>query len=282
MLGYVRAYKPDMTFRNFDIYKGLYCSLCKEIGRRYGLIARMTLSYDFVFFALVRMGLRIECTPFKNSRCSFNPAKKCLACSLDNTDLQYTADVSMLMVYYKYLDNIDDSSGIKKFFLKILSPYFRRIYKKAKRNCPEADDILKEMYISQAEAEKSEAVIDAAAHPSAKALGCLLTLGSGYGDDETLYRFGYSVGRWVYLVDAADDYEDDLKSGGFNPFKKFGKEDFIEKAKFSLNLTLGEAVSLFEKLKINHYKSIIKNILYDGMYYSAKRVFADKEDKNNA
>ena len=138
------------------------------------------------------------------------------------------------------------------------------------------------MYISQAEAEKSEAVIDAAAHPSAKALGCLLTLGSGYGDEETLYRFGYSIGRWVYLVDAADDYEDDLKSGGFNPFKKYGKEDFIEKAKFSLNLTSGEAVSLFEKLKINHYKSIIKNILYDGMYYSAKRVFADKEDKNNA
>ncbi|MBQ7595884.1 MAG: hypothetical protein IJU45_04380 [Clostridia bacterium] len=282
MLGYVRAYKPDMTFRNYDIYKGIYCSLCKEIGKRYGLLARLTLSYDFVFFALVRMGLKESCVPFKNSRCSFNPAKKCLKCPLDNGDLQYTADVSMLMVYYKYLDNVDDSSFFKRLVLKVLSPYFKRIYKKAKKMCPEGDRILNEMYQHQKNVEQSDVSLDAAAHPSAEALGSLLTLNSGYEDEETLYRFGYAVGRWVYLADAADDYEDDLKSGSFNPFSSYGAAEAAQKARYSLNMTLGEAVSLFEKLKINHYKNIIHNIVYDGMYCSAKKIFEKKGEKQNA
>ena len=282
VLGYVRAYKPDMTFREYDIYKGIYCSLCKVIGKRYGLLARMTLSYDFVFFALVRMGLRKDCTPFKNSRCSFNPAKKCMQCSLDNPDLQYTADVSMLMVYYKYLDNLDDSSFIKRLFLKILSPFFKGIYKKAKKLCQEGDVLLNIMYHFQKSVEKKEASLDEAAHPSAHALGSLLILNSGYDDEEALYRFGYAVGRWVYIADAADDYEDDKKSGSFNPFSAYRSEELAEKARYSLNMTLGEAVNLFEKLKINHYKKIIYNILYDGMHCSAEKIFEKKEEKQHA
>ena len=58
MLGYVRAYRPEMKFKDYDMYKGVYCSLCKSIGKRYGLLARLTLSYDFTFLAILRMAVR--------------------------------------------------------------------------------------------------------------------------------------------------------------------------------------------------------------------------------
>ncbi len=269
MFGYVRAYKPDMTFAQYDIYKGVYCSLCKEIGRRYGLIARATLSYDFTFFALFRLALKNECTPFHQSRCSFNPMKKCLGCNKDEKELALTADISMLTVYYKYVDNLNDTKGAKRFFLKLLSPYFKRLHKKAKANCPEADEILATMTEKQAQAEQSGASIDPAAHPSADALGKLLSLGK---DNSEIYRFGYMTGRWVYLADAADDYDDDKKSGGFNPFSAYTKEEAMDRAGEAMNLTLSEMTDCFEKIEFNCFKEILSNIVFEGMYRIIKEI----------
>lgn len=277
MFGYVRAYKPEMTFSQYDIYKGVYCSLCKSIGKNYGLLARMTLSYDFAFFALMRMSVEQSCSGFKKSRCSFNPAKKCLECSLEDADLEYTADVSMLMVYYKFLDNIQDSKGVKKLLLKLLSPYFNYIGYKGKKRCPEADEILEKMHLSQLEAERNfSGNLDEACHPSADALGKLLALNKAT-DIDSLYRFGYMIGRWVYLTDALDDYEKDKADGNFNPFLSsecFSREACIS----SLNLTAFQAVKIFEEIKTYKYKKIIENILYDGLNSSVKAVM---ERKNN-
>lgn len=278
MFGYVRAYKPDMTFAQYDIYKGVYCSLCKEIGRRYGLIARATLSYDFTFFALFRLGLKNECTPFHQSRCSFNPMKKCLGCPKDEKELQLTADISMLTVYYKYIDNLNDTKGIKRFALKLLSPYFKRLHKKAMKNCPEADEILGTMTEKQAEVEKSNASIDPAAHPSADALGKLLALNKD--DDGSLYRFGYMTGRWVYLADAADDYDDDKSKGGFNPFSALSKEEAMKKAEEAMNLTLSEMTACYEKIELNCFKEILSNIIYEGMYRIIKEITTDGRNEN--
>lgn len=275
LFGYVRAYKPDMTFRQYDIYKGIYCSLCKEIGKRYGLIARMTLSYDFTFFALFRLALKEKCTPFHKSRCTFNPMKKCLACDKDNDEIKYAADVSMLTVYYKYIDNLNDTKGIKKFLLKLLLPYFRGIRKKGMKNCPEADKILSQMTVKQTEAEKSGAGIDMAAHPSAEALGKLISFGT---DDGGIYRFGYMVGRWVYIADAADDYDKDKKSGGFNPFSAFGKDDAVKKSREAMHLTLSEAVKIFEMLELNCYKPILANIINEGMYEVTNEITSGREE----
>lgn len=280
LFGYVRAYKPNMTFSQFDIYKGIYCSLCKEIGKRYGLLARMTLSYDLAFFALVRLSVNEQCPMFKKSRCSFNPLKKCLGCSLQNEEMKYASDVSMLMVYYKYLDNLDDSPKFKKFFLKLLSPYFNCIKKKAVKNRKEANDILNKMHVSQSETEKKNTnEIDKACHPSATALAELLVLNKTGEDIDELWLFGYNIGRWVYLMDAADDYDDDIKEGGYNPFSDMDKASMLKKAEESLNLTAAEAVNHFNNIKFYRYKAIIKNILFDGTYASMMKVLK-KEDRD--
>ena len=46
MLGYVKIDKGELKVREYEVYCGYYCGICKSIGRRYGQLPRMALSYD--------------------------------------------------------------------------------------------------------------------------------------------------------------------------------------------------------------------------------------------
>lgn len=265
MLGYIRAYKPEMKFKDFDLYKGVYCSLCKEIGKRYGLIARLTLSYDFTFFAMMRMAVRNCCVNFSKSHCSFNPAKKCLDCGRENIDLQYTADVAMLTMYFKLTDNIEDSKFFKRLLCIIIMPYAKHIFKKASAHLPEQAEIMAQLMNKQAEIEKRGAEIDESADPSSRMLSELITYNIECDNNQALSRFGYYIGRWVYLIDAVDDCEKDLKDGCFNPLKeRYRDDDFNMYCENQLNMTVAEAVNAYSELKIYRFNDIITNVIYDG------------------
>ena len=82
MFGYVRVFKPTITMGEYEQYKGIYCTLCKRLGKRYGVLSRFTLSYDMTFLALLQMAMEEKEADFCPSRCSFNPTKRCLkACN---------------------------------------------------------------------------------------------------------------------------------------------------------------------------------------------------------
>ena len=107
MFGYVKTWQPELKMGEFELYRGIYCSLCKQLGKRYGLLSRMTLSYDFTFLALFRMALDEHCAGFHKGRCSFNPLKKRTCCS-DSPHIAETADAATLFVYYKLRDTLAD------------------------------------------------------------------------------------------------------------------------------------------------------------------------------
>ena len=44
MLGYVKIDKGELKVREYEVYTGYYCGVCKSIGRRYGQLPRMVLS----------------------------------------------------------------------------------------------------------------------------------------------------------------------------------------------------------------------------------------------
>ena len=280
MLGYVRAYRPEMKFKDYDLYRGVYCSLCKAIGKRYGLIAKLTLSYDFTFLAILRMAVRENKICMRKSHCSFNPMKKCYDCSESSVDIAYTADVSMMTFYYKIKDNINDSRFFKKLLCKMLMPYANHIFKKAKRNNPVIAEKLGELMNEQARAEKRGAGVDEAADASAKMLAEMVSTDIESSDDKALRWLGYYLGRWVYLIDAVDDCEDDIKTGSFNPLKKrYNLPDFKEYCERMLSLTVGEAINNMNKLEIYRFYDIIDNVLNYGTECSAKRVIYKEVDR---
>ncbi len=284
MLGYIRAYKPEMKFKDYELYKGVYCSLCKSLGKRYGFIPRFILSYDFTFFAMVRMAVRNRCPGFTQSHCSFNPAKKCLDCNRDNEDIAYTADVSILMMYHKLCDNIQDSKFFKRMFCRLVMPYAKHLYKKACRRTGEISKVLEEQMARQQEIENRNGNLDEAADPSAVMLSKLLVHNIECEDLSALASFGYMVGRWVYITDAVNDCEDDIKDGSFNPLKKrFADKNFAEYCEEMINLTIGEAIISYKRLKIFRFDDILTNILYDGVHSVTQKVLkkGDAEDEKS-
>ncbi len=281
VLGYIRAYKPEMKFKDYELYKGVYCTLCKSLGKRYGLISRFILSYDFTFFAMTRMAVRQSCPKFKASHCSFNHAKKCLDCNRDNEDIAYTADVSILMMYHKLRDNINDSKLFKRMLCRLALPYAKRRYKKACARVGDVYKILEEQMTRQAELEKRGAALDEAADPSAVMLSELLGYNIECDNLQSLKKFGYMVGRWVYITDAVHDCKSDIKAGSFNPLKKsFESEDFAEYSEEMMNLTIGEAIMSYKELKIFRFDDILTNVLYDGVYSVTKKVLGKGDCKN--
>lgn len=281
MLGYIRAHKPEMKFKDYELYKGVYCTLCKSLGKRYGFLSRFILSYDFTFFAMVRMAVRGQCPGFRESHCSFNPAKKCLDCNRDNEDISYTADVTILMMYHKLRDNIADSKFLKRFFCRLLMPYVKHLYKKACKRVGDISKVLETQMARQQVIEKNNGTLDEAADPSAVMLSELLTHNIECNDIQALRKFGYMVGRWVYITDAVNDCEDDIKDGSFNPLKKrFSDENFKEYCKEMMDLTIGEAILCYKRLKIFRFDDILRNILYDGVYSVTLKVTKGEDAEN--
>lgn len=270
MLGYVKACKPELKIKEFEIYKAVYCSLCKKLGKNYGILSRFTLSYDFTFLALLNMSLQDGCVCFEQKRCAFNPLKKCNCCK-DDTSLDMPAAAAMIMLYYKILDNIADEHGIKKIGYYILKPIFSRAHKKASHDYPEIESAVSEYISEQNALEKDDCKsIDQAADPTAKVMEKILSLCSDdLSQKRILKRLGYCMGRYIYLLDAAVDLPDDIKNKSYNVLKygcdseakKYAKEKITPQLYFCVN----EAAKAFELLDVKKYKSIIGNIIYLGL-----------------
>ena len=271
MFGYVRVCKPELKVKEYEMYKAVYCSLCKHLGKKYGILSRLTLSYDFTFLALINMSLKDECEEFYNGRCAFNPIKKCNYCK-SVASLDMPAAAAMIMLYYKLLDNISDEKGIKRLGFMILKPIFSGAHKKAAKEYPEIEETVKEYIQKQNELEKAENTsLDAAADPTAEALGKILSLCSVNDEQRrVLSRLGYCIGRYIYILDAACDLQEDINKDSYNVLKfqeKTDKEEIASKLYFCAN----EAALAFELLENKKFKSILGNIIYLGLEETFKK-----------
>lgn len=270
MFGYVKAHKPELKVKEYETYKAVYCSLCKKLGKSYGVLSRFTLSYDFTFLALLNMSLRDGCDGFVQGRCAFNPIKKCNYCK-DDTALEMPSAAAMIMLYYKILDNIADEHGFKKVGYLCLKPIFSRAHKKAAKQHPDIESYVSEYIKSQNTLEANGCTsIDEAADPTAKVMEQILSLCS---EDPTqkrvLARLGYCLGRYIYLLDAAVDLPKDIKSGSYNVLKSKADGDINEYVKITvtpqLYFSVNEAARAFELLDVKKYKHILGNIIYLGL-----------------
>ncbi len=280
MLGYVKAFKPEMKMKDYELYRGIYCSLCRALGRNYSPIAQLFLSYDFAFAAVLRLAAAENSCSFVKKNCPYNPAKKCMICQ-SRGDLDFCSHAIIITVFYKILDNMHDGGFKSKLIAYLLYPIIYLMHKKAKRLAPEIDKIIGDSMKIQSETEKKKEVcIDEAAHPSADALGKIFSLGFDGTAKISLYSLGYMVGRYVYILDAADDLEDDLKNGSFNPFSAEYSEikdenkrtEFAQRVTGMLNLTQSNALEALDSVEKKRFEDILENIVLEGLDFSMERV----------
>lgn len=270
MFGYVRIAKAELKIKEYEMYKAVYCSLCKSLGKHYGILSRFTLSYDFTFLALLNMSLKDGPAQIEQKRCAFNPLKKCNYCKADN-DLEMPSAAAMIMTYYKLLDNIADEKGIKKLGYLCLKPILKSANKKAVSKYPQIEKIVSEYIAEQTKLENSDCKeFDEIAHPTAKALSKILMLCSEDNSQKrVLERLGYCLGRYIYLMDAFCDLQEDIKSGSYNVLKNENQvKDFTES---QIYFSINESAMAFELLDIKKYKTILGNIIYLGLEETFKK-----------
>ncbi len=290
MTGYVRLYKPELKMREYEHYRGVYCSLCKQLGKRYGALLRMALSYDMTFFALLHMSLEKSCIGFHQSRCSYNPLKKCLQCE-QKTALEHAADITALLFYYRCLDHLSDEGFLKRLGIRIILPLAKWYHKKAKEHLPETDARFCKMMAEQQRIEEAKtASIDAAAEPFAVLLqGLCADLSADDKQKTVLSRFGYCLGRYVYLADAAADIVEDGKKGRYNPFIHNRRLHVSDKQavaacqQYTLDVLRhcqAECIAAFNLLDTYRFSGILTNTLQEGITNVLAHLFNERKRKD--
>lgn len=293
MFGYVRAFKPQMKICEYDTYKSVYCGLCKKMGEEFGFVSRMTLSYDFTFLTLMNMALGDFEVCYKSERCIAHPFKKS-TCLKASEALEYPSCAAVILIYHKLKDDYADKGFKGKAVAFLTLPFLKQGYRKACGKYPELAEKIESLMNEQKTVEEKAGVsLDEACEASSQMMA---EIASYISADEKvkpeLRRFGYFLGRYVYLCDALDDLKKDCLKGNFNPLrsrlgiadnkKELSDEEFQTARDYvldSVNLTMAELAESYVKLPHKHFKPINDNIVYLGMKNTFSLVYNEKFNK---
>ena len=269
MFGYVRINKMDLTFREFDYYKGYYCGLCKYLKENHGEVSRLSLNYDITFLIVILTALYKLDSDITYERCIANPLKKKMR--IVNEITEYAASMNILLSYYKLEDNLYDDNGIKD---KLAYELYKGKLKKAYEKYPQKAEYIKQQLGNLRELEKQESKsIDKVSNTFGNLMGEIFV----YKKDEyeqNLRNIGFNLGKYIYILDAYEDLEEDNKKGRYNPFIDYidKKEELKNKVDRIISMSLGMATKNIEQLNLEFNKSIIDNIIYSGVYLRYKSI----------
>lgn len=268
MFGYVRPVLDRLDEGQKEAYQSAYCGLCHALGERHGFLARFTLQYDFTFLAILLMAGEDGGGPLCR-RCPAHPLRRPRAC-LRGKRLSAAADQSMILVYHKLSDDVDDHGAVTGLPYRVVRRLFRGAYRRAAQAQPEFDAKVREGLDSlrRMEAEQSRE-LDRTADAFA---GILASASAAYPEDSPMRRILgellYHLGRWIYLIDAWDDLDDDRKHRRYNPldarFQGRAREerDYLETTVTHSARLAGAAANLME---LGSWTPIVENILYLGL-----------------
>lgn len=273
MFGYVRAQNSELKVREQEAYRGTYCGLCRAMGRCTGQCSRMTLSYDFAFLVLLRTQLTGETFFFEQKRCLVHPLKKRNSMK-SNEALTYCAYAAAILNYHKIADDLADEKGWKRLRARLAYPAVARSRKKALRaGYGELDQRVAQglLALSRLEGERVPSV-DLPAELFGEILGEIVSYGLEEKKGRLARSLGRSVGRWIYIADALEDWQEDAEKGRYNPFcLLYGDTAPTEQTLLGIRDALknhlfdaSDAVDLMD-FESNDMKNIISNVLYFGM-----------------
>ncbi len=271
MFGYIKPLEPQLKVCELDTYKAVYCGVCRGLSKRFGPAARLTLSYDFTFIAMLYAALGDDAPAFSPQHCPLNPIKKRPHLEYSSA-VEFSCEMAILLLHEKCVDNAADSGFLASLGWHMLLPFSHSAAKRAGASQPAAAERAHEMTLSQqrVEALGDAATVDMSCDPTAAALSEILgMISDAPANQRILKRLGYMLGRFIYLCDAIDDLEGDIRHSRFNPLK--ARPDRTEHAAM-LRLTMAEAANAYALLSPRYFKEILDNIIFLGLPATAQRL----------
>lgn len=268
MFGYIILNKPEIKFKEFDVYRSYYCGLCKELKKSSGNFSRLLLSYDMTFIYILLTALYEPKTIVERERCGLNPAKKQF--TRRNEIGEYIADMSTIMTYYKCRDDWRDEKKLRaKALLELIRGKSKELKEKYPKKVREISSWMRK--IDEGERQNNQNIDEMAGY-----FGNIMAELFVYKEDEwqqSLRTMGFFLGKFIYLMDAYDDLFDDLEKENYNPFLEMSREEnFDEKVGRILLMMMAECTRVFEQLPILENVELLRNILYAGVWVKYEEV----------
>lgn len=270
MFGYVKIYKPECKFREYEYYRGVYCGVCRALGKCGGACARLTLSYDAAFLALVRMALEGEKPRFARRRCLAHPLRRHTE-ALPTAAAEMAARASLILTAYKNRDDLCDEKGSRRLRARLLAPSLSRMSRRAARGFEALDGEIQSGLEALWAFERQPAPsLDRPAMLFGEMMAGVLAFGLEGEKARIARTVGRAVGKWIYLVDALDDLADDIRLGRYNPIALvYGGEppEGEESIVLALDACRFEAEAALDLVDFpdDDMKALAENILRFGM-----------------
>ena len=280
MFGYVMASVKELSQEGKSRYTAVYCGICRGIRERAGQLARLGLSYDMAFLALLLMSLYEPEEVTGKPACNLHPLDP--RPWVDNVYVRYASDMNVYLAYLNALDDYQDEGKLlSKSAAKLLEKSCAAIRESYPRQCDAIDSCLARL--SQLEKDNCPNP-DACAACFGELMGEVLV----FQEDlwaPTLRQMGMALGRYIYLADAAIDYRRDEKKKQFNPFLAMGTGEDWQRWDEYLVMAMGRCTDYFERLPLVQDKDILDNILYSGVWVEyrrkCRRMKASEEETND-
>ncbi len=262
MFGYVNAYKDLLRVCDYNVFRGYYCGLCKQLGKSFNQLVRFGLSYDMTFLAILISSLDNGKIELKYQNCIAHPISKRPVIKGDEGIL-YSADISVILTYMKLKDDWQDEHSFKSLArIAYLFPM-----KKCAKKYPEQYRCIRENLLKLSKLENNNCKsLDEVADCFGKLLEGIFNI----HNNKALAWLGYHTGRFIYITDAYNDIERDIKNNSYNPFvamygKNLKKDDFKAMVVSSLEFTLSEISNAYNLLDIKKNKELLDNIIHLGL-----------------
>lgn len=293
MFGYIRLYKPESKLREYEYYRAAYCGLCRSLGRCTGHCSRMMLSYDMTFMALVRLTLSEIKPTVGRGRCAVHPLRrrpmvKPPRGSEEEKVFSLCACATVLLSYHKLRDDLADERGGRRFRAAVLRPLVAPLRRRAGKSYAALEGLICEHLVALSEWERSDGTsIDRPAEIFGKLMSDILSYGLEGTSERIAAEIGFHIGKWVYLADAADDYDEDVKKGRYNPLIRAYGDTFGQAERQSLLTAMTAELCAAERgFDLLNYpdadmEGVIKNIIYLGMPHMAETIVGDRKGGGN-
>ncbi|MBU3806302.1 MAG: hypothetical protein H9882_05355 [Candidatus Fournierella pullistercoris] len=285
MFGYIRPVRPEMKVKEFEAYRAVYCGLCQELKRSYGFWPRMMLNYDLVLVALLADGIQGTSGTVCRQRCIANPVQsRCM--QQHSGGLGLAAASLVLLGWYKLEDDRKDEGWTKRWMAVLAQQVIKKAYRTAAKQYPQLDAVLSQQ-------TQNQQVLEAAgtAHPDAAAepTGCmtaeiLANCSEKQDQQQILRRMGLCLGKLLYWLDAAEDFDKDLEQGRYNVYLAMGlnREQAIQRAQQDCRLAAAEIARCYHLLELPLNRPILDNILFLGLRASIARAGQPTQKGNKA
>ena len=273
MFGYVIVNRDELKLKDWKYYRACYCGLCHSLKDVAGIKARMTVSYDMTFLAMLLSDLYDCETEEGECRCMVHPVKKHAYCK--NAASLYAAKMNLLLCYDNLLDDWKDEQNVAAALAAAaLCKTRRKIAEEFPRQARAVEQYIEKLHACE---EKRETNLDVAAGLTGDMLAELFC----WKEDEwqrDLRGLGFFLGKFIYLMDAYEDMEKDNKKGNYNPFLLTrGQVKNEDLAEHSLNMMATRATEYFERLPLVENLEILRNILYAGIWGKFEKIKAKRE-----